>query len=137
MIDLKEYNILTDGGLAETGIRETRDCTVRAIAIALNVPYMKAHSYLKAYGRRNRCRFNFTRFMHVHLQLGSMFGKKIIPFRVSVNTVNNLLAYWSKYQIQGTYIIECSGHVFALIDGKIHDAYYNKNKKVKAIFKVY
>ena len=47
----------TDGGKADDGFNESRDCTVRALAISAGIKYYIAHNIARDAGRRNRCGF--------------------------------------------------------------------------------
>ena len=44
-------HLQTDGGRSESGLTEQKDCTVRAFAIARNIPYAAAHRELAKLGR--------------------------------------------------------------------------------------
>lgn len=47
--------IITDGGRSTSSHpKETRDCTVRALAVLKNIPYDEAHDIMRSLGRKDR-----------------------------------------------------------------------------------
>ena len=108
---------------------ETNDCTVRAASIALDISYAKAHAMLAKAGRPDKdgpraCVFsNFmktlgyvkheypARYCTVKKWYGPIHRRKYITFK-----------RWLPEHSTGRYIVDMRGHVFAVIDGVVHDA---------------
>lgn len=98
-----------DGGRGESGLKEARDCAVRATATVLGIPYAEAHAKLKALGRRDRCRFKFWRVTET-------LGLQQRP-DLTCRTLKSILPELSR----GRFIVRIARHVFAVVDGVIHD----------------
>lgn len=102
-------HIYNDGNKNGRYQNETNDCTVRAYAIAANIPYANAHAELFLFGRKNRHGINFIPFARSK-------GWKEYP-RPSME-VDSYVKYIA---LTGRWIIAVRGHVFAVVDGTIHD----------------
>lgn len=105
----------TDAGRSDTGINEHNDCTVRAYAAVMNISYMQAHADLFVAGRRMRRGFKVVGFFN------EKFGK---PQPRPHMTVVNYVKYIAH---TGKWIILIRGHVFAVINGVIHDINPTRN----------
>jgi hypothetical protein len=118
---------LSDGGRKEHGFKERGDCSVRAAAHALGIPYPDAHAKLKALGRKNRAGFNLyqpDRCRALGLSRRDcacgMMVKDVLP------TLDG-----------GRHIIEVSHHFFAVVDGKVFDSFIpNPRQHVRRIYTV-
>lgn len=105
----KIETVISDAGRASSGIDEKRDCTVRATATALDIPYAEAHAKLKALGRKDKRAFAFLRAAKIwnwetRPDLSCRSLKKILP-ELAI----------------GRFVVRVRGHVFAVVDGKISD----------------
>ena len=101
--------IHTDAGRSVGG--ERLDCSVRAVAIALQVPYALAHEKLRALGRQDGC-------VLYHCSSVFMDGLGLIQRPdLSCRTVANALGDMAT----GRFIVRVYAHVFAVVDGFIHD----------------
>lgn len=116
--------VKTDGGAkAEGRGRERADCTVRATAICLGVPYAEAHQRLAALGRKRGCRFPF----------GTVAAKLGLADRaeLSCRRLSTVLPQLGK----GRYVVSVSCHVFAVVDGVVHDTFVPKeNAHVRLVY---
>jgi hypothetical protein len=115
----------TDGGKVQEGFQhEYNDCAVRALAIAANVPYAKAHAALKAQGRRDRKGSKTFMLDKAIPAVGAKF-EFIRTFDITSRTYRKLYPTLQdilfKFK-QGRYILITRSHAQALIDGVIHDA---------------
>ena len=105
----------TDGGRTKEGFgTEVRDCGVRALACAAKISYSDAHDLAIYSGRKNRRRFNADQ-LYDDLGYQQVFtcnyrDKKPITVKTAIE----------KYP-KGRYILRISRHVFAVINGRIHD----------------
>jgi hypothetical protein len=103
----------TDGGRDQDGFEyETRDCAVRAIAIAASIPYAHAHALLKAEGRKDR---HGTKLL--------MSEKALIKTNAMVEGLHFIGTLSQLIQIypRGRYYVTVRHHALALVDGVIHD----------------
>ena len=103
----------TDGGKADDGFNETRDCTVRALAISAGIKYYIAHNIARDAGRRSRCGFYVPKIIKEAKKNGLQFYKCV---RSSI-TIQKFLKKYPK----GRFYCRRSGHAFAVIDGVILD----------------
>lgn len=101
-----------DGGRKRAGFhKEYSDCQVRSFAILTGMPYERAHAIYKKAGRENRERFNFDK-----IQLEKYGVKLHRDFKGDI-TLRDFLRIYSP----GRFVLRAWGHVFAVIDGKVHD----------------
>ena len=103
----------TDAGRASSGFAavERLDCSVRAVAVALRLSYAQAHGKLKALGRRTGCKLYGT-------PAAFLDGLGLIQRPdLSCRTVDKAV----RYMTEGRYIVRIAGHVFAVVNGVVHD----------------
>lgn len=92
---------------------ESRDCTVRALSLASNLPYEKVHKAWELVGRREKHGIVAKRYMQKVCDILGIDAKQV---RRS-GTLNKLKAKFNK----GKYFCLKRGHAFAVIDGVAHD----------------
>ena len=108
--------IITDGGKREAGIYDAMDCTVRALAIALDIPYYQAHKLMRERaGRKNWKGTGASEVVAALKDIGLEF-----------NAVQGSFYRWSLSHKQGTYYVMMRkrrklGHAIAIKDGVIYD----------------
>jgi hypothetical protein len=91
---------------------ETADCSVRAVAVAANVPYERAHALFERHGRERKRRtpvFISDRVCH------DLFMEEM----VIVNRPT--LAQFIREHREGRFFLSRGGHAFALVNGVVHD----------------
>ena len=116
-----------DGGRAEAGYKgEARDCTVRAIAIALGRPYQEVYDDMNAAGRKERKHkgasrssartgvYRQTTRRYLESQGWSWTPCMGIGTGCKVHLRSNELP-------TGRIIVKLSRHLAAVIDGVLHD----------------
>jgi hypothetical protein len=106
----------TDGGRSEAGFVEKNDCTVRAIAATAGMTYLQAHELLKHFGRRDKRKFKFVNWI---CSVRNINGHVPVPVTVSIGAKTT--GTFLKMKLSGRFIVRTKGHVFAVIDGVIHD----------------
>jgi hypothetical protein len=125
---------------------EANDCTVRALANVLGAPYPLAHRLLSAAGRKPKRGMLWSQWSKVYSRLGikmvsvhgstksARFIARASGVRLSQGiTIEKMLPLISK----GRYIVQVTGHVFAVIDGKILDYGYNPaGARVASLYKL-
>lgn len=114
--DVAEVQI-DDGGKKAAGIEDTNNCTVRALAICTGMDYKTCDITLTNLGRLpNRG----WKMMQRYEELPVKFEKTDFPReagpRPQVRTVLKKLK-------TGRHIVRIAGHVFAVVDGVIHDTF--------------
>lgn len=95
--------------------KQKNDCTVRALAIARRIDYDEAYEILAAAGRQ--CSKGIVFKDWIELQ---PWADKI-PFpAIKGEKRMNPVEFTRRFPI-GTYICKVSKHVFAVVDGVVHD----------------
>ena len=121
--------VITDGGRLSTHPNERLDCVVRGFAIAAGIPYPEAHAMFKAAGRRDRCR---TRNTILNKLMNGFIKTGINGFKVSrAGDCGITVKRYITEHSQGRYLLGRRGHVFAVIDGVIHDLECDLKLKAK------
>ena len=110
---------------------EKNNCTVRAFQNAFGTSYEEAYQLLKAHGRKDGKGFLFNSLMY-DLK-GSYKG---IPFKDHYNPRMTVGRFVNTFT-SGIFILRYRGHVFAVIDGVIHDSFrVNPNKRVLDFYSI-
>lgn len=104
---------VSDGGRASSMPGEKLDCSVRAAAIALDIPYPDAHALFTKHGRKPRHRTP-TRVSYIALSYTKAHSYTYTKRRPT-------LERFVREHPEGRYIIRVRGHMFTVIDGGIHD----------------
>jgi len=113
---------------------ETRDCAVKAVAIACGQEkdYRRVLELFRAKGRRNRGRTPFRVTESVVAALGCAminvtdhFGSK------TVRTLEREMRGMS-----GCYLIRVRGHVLSVVDGSVHDWTQGRCHRIQSIYKI-
>lgn len=125
---------------------EAKDCTVRALANAAGMPYKLAHRIMSKAGRKQGKGMYFEPLHDVYSRLGfrllGVYGdtkeaKYIGRFLQMDRQQGMTLAKAMNRLQQGRYIVKVSGHVFAVVDGKVLD--YGDNpagSRVQALYRL-
>lgn len=107
----------SDGGKSVAGFAERSDCTVRAMAILSEKSYSEVHAVMAEHGRVERKGFAFTcRAERIARDLGldlspakCVYGKTTVEWLIKLNPT-------------GKMIVAIRGHVFAVVEGVVHDS---------------
>lgn len=141
---MKKIQAVYRGATSETG-NEAKDCTVRALANATEMPYEKAHALLKKHGRKDRKGAYFPTMKAAYEEAGfvlyGVYGTtKSARYTARVakqeaQTGTTLAKLLPKLGF-GEYIVNTTGHAVAVVNGKIIDTFDNPaGKRVVAVFK--
>jgi len=108
---------------------EYNDCSVKALAIVTNQPYIKAHTVLQKLGRKNRkgC------MPHEILASIKEMGFSYKDCGRLAKTVTTLEAAVSPSR---RYICFVRGHVLAVVNGKIEDWTEGRKYRVQTVIEV-
>ena len=108
---------------------ETKDCTVRAVSIAIDIPYAVAHAMLSKAGRPDKDGPRasvFTAFMksigYTKYEYPARYYKVEKCYGTIERRARITFKRWLPEHSTGRYIVDMRGHVFAVIDGVVHDA---------------
>lgn len=115
-----------DAGRKSDGFgTEIRDCAVRAIALLLQTNYATAHEDLRALGRKAQRKFKWDLAVK-HYDLEKM---TFSPGPTVAAVLEDIPC--------GCFAITVRGHVFAVIDGVIHDTAkkgWHSRKRVQGLY---
>ena len=113
-------------------MKENNDCTVKALAIALNTSYAKAHTHLKRFcGRPDR---------------KGIVSRDVLPqsfkntkYRVGPYTRRNkvTLKKFCELHPQGRYYVSVRGHAIAVVDGVVYDHSDRPRRQVTFAIRIY
>lgn len=107
---------LTDAGRASSRRPKQRDdCTVRALAVARGLEYDAAYDTLAEAGRKASRRFDMVEWLNAQ-----PWAHKISFPAVKGQRRMNPDTFGREYA-QGVYICRTAKHVYAVVDGVIHD----------------
>jgi hypothetical protein len=99
---------------------QTNDCTVRAFALAFQIPYDQAYDYLKEQGRVCSKGFHLQKLLAKEPTIYGLNVKKIkIPFTAGSPRIK--VDDFVKMYPKGTYIIRIAKHVACVKDGVVYD----------------
>jgi hypothetical protein len=125
--------------------KETRDCTVRALASAAGMHYDNAHALLKKHGRKDRRGAFFSTMLAAYTEAGFVLDSvhgTTVSARYAARIANRkaqdgvTLAKLLPKLAFGEYIVNTTGHAVAVVNGKIIDTFDNPaGKRVIAVFK--
>lgn len=100
--------------------RQKDDCTVRAIAIALTLPYDTAYDMLADAGRKCSKRFHLDEWLKEQT-----FAHRIAFPAVKGERRMNPAKFCVTYP-RGRFICKVAKHVFAVVDGVVNDTHRNR-----------
>ena len=112
--------------------RETNDCTVRALAVAANIPYDQAHALMAKHGRKFRQgtmhKTQLKAYTEAGGELRAIFGSdKGARYRalqspdVPVTDGITLKTLLEKIPM-GRFVVIVKGHAFAVVNRKVADS---------------
>lgn len=118
-MDLKSKTICSDAGRSASGIKDKRDCTIRALALSAGIPYEYAHKIGVEAGRKNGKGFHPEKLLkYAKKEYGITYRKK----RYKSITIQRFI----KENPTGRYYVATNVHAFAIINGHIYDTGLNR-----------
>lgn len=107
-----------DGGrLSSRRPKQSNDCTVRALAIARELPYDEAYDTLAAAGRKCARGFHFAPWATRQ----PYFRKHAFQAVKGQSRMN--VAKFCETHPQGRWVVRTAKHVLAVVDGVAHDIF--------------
>ncbi len=125
---------------------EDNDCSIKAIAIACNIPYNKAHAAVKKQGRKSRKGTYTWQTLRAIKALGFIVTK--IPPSTIIRQypaghckLKNVTTHhpdrFNKVWADGrSYIFKTCGHMLAVVNGVNHDYTRSSACHVKSIYRI-
>lgn len=112
--EIYEYN---DGGRSKSKYKkQERDCVIRAFAIVFNLDYDLVHDAMQEKGRK----WGSSTKKTIWKSWIKHRGKKMAFPAIKDQKRLTSLGFCQKYT-KGRFVVQVAGHLFAVIDGKIHD----------------
>lgn len=125
--------VKTDGGLRKTRFNESRDCTIRALALSSGIKYEVAHKIGKDAGRKKRCGFYPEKLLEEAKKSNINFFKIIDEYGDGVRTFQpTTIKEFVKNHPSGRFYCRRRGHAFAVVDGVILDNTRNTPRQIIA-----
>ena len=113
--------------------KDMNACAVRALTIVLDLPYNEVFDLLQAAGRKYQSGTSTTIIEQVILNQGKRIIKKFPTqengSKYTPKTIHNIT-------YRGTYLAFTSGHVLAIINGKVIDWTENRKHHIKSVWKI-
>ena len=109
---------------------ETNDCSVKAVSISCDVPYIVAHTALKKNGRQKRRGALESMIRKSFIDLGF----KAEPIRTTAATVKTLE---NDPAVQkGYFVAMVNRHILAIVNGKIEDHSEGSKRRIMQVYRV-
>jgi hypothetical protein len=105
--------------------REQNDCTVLAVAIAMNLDYKWVHDELSRNGRQDGCGLRVDWLSQWLLKHN---------FQCRTDLVNVSLRSIAPILMKGRYVLRNQSHCFAAVDGKVFQCGWPIRGKVKRVY---
>lgn len=122
---------------ARTVIKEKRDCSVRALARALDVSWQTAHAICKKHGRKNKKGFSLIgtvfNMRRNEFKMFEFYGKKFLV--TMYGRPKMTMATFVASFPEGRFIVCVPRHYCNVIDGNVYDQ-DNTRQRVKYYFKI-
>ena len=113
---------------------EKNDCSVKALAIAANMPYRQAHEIMRKFGRKNRRgAFNFQ--ILAAMRAVGLNLENISNHISNFSTVNRFEQFHGN--IKGTFVIFVHNHVLVWKNGKTEDWSAHSRKRIQMVYYVH
>lgn len=113
---------------------ETKDCSVKALAIVASVDYTAAHAALKQQGRKNRKGCSTHQINRAAIALGCVVVQIDKPAAAkTMKTVGPALLASGQ---PGAHLIYMRGHVAAVVAGQVADWTRGRRHRVSSIFRI-
>ena len=109
---------------------ETNDCSVKAVSISCDVPYIVAHTALKKNGRQKRRGALESMIRKSFIDLGFK-SEPIRTTAATVKTLENDPAVQKGYFVALVY-----GHILAIVNGKVEDHSEGSMRRIRQVYKV-
>jgi len=111
---------------------ESRDCTVRSIALTTGEGYEMAHYALEEQGRVRRMSTSICSMFDACKSLGYKMERMKPEEYAGAKTAISA----ARMNLPGRYILSFSGHVAAMIDGKVLDWTEGRRHRIERIYRV-
>lgn len=141
---IKNSKDVIEGWEDRTTMKEKCDCTVRALATALAIPYRAAHKLAELYGRKPKQGMNSWDWYRMLGELEQAEAIKMMPknetqrYYKSTDRYRRMkLSTFTQVHNTGTYILDLRAHATSVVNGVVVESHgYAKDQYVLAAWKV-
>jgi hypothetical protein len=116
--------VQNNGGMTNLDKPDRANCTVRSLAIAYNIPYLKAYELCKAAGRKD------NRGFYTHKLMQYIWDQGYKYMKVGVGRKGITLRRFLEQNPVGIFICTRRGHAFTVIHGEVHDTISNSERQI-------
>jgi hypothetical protein len=116
--------VQNNGGMTNLDKPDRNNCTVRSLAIAYNIPYLKAYELCKAAGREDNKGFYTNKIMNHVWKKGYKYMK------VGVGRKGMTIRRFLEQNPIGIFLCTRRGHAFTVIHGEVHDTTPNTERQI-------
>jgi hypothetical protein len=116
--------VQNNGGMTNLDKPDRNNCTVRSLAIAYNIPYLKAYQLCKAAGRKDNRGFYTNKIMNHVWKKGYKYTK------VRIGRKGMTIRKFLEKNPIGIFLCTRRGHAFTIIHGEIHDIVTNTERQI-------
>lgn len=129
------YHYNDGGKITSKRPKQKNDCTVRAIALACEIPYDQAYDVLKKAGRKSNQGFEFSGFIKKQPCIN---GKRLQwrPFQAVKGQPRMKPETFIQQFPKGKFILSIAGHVSVVINGINHDTFEQWGRCVYGVWEV-
>lgn len=130
-----------DGGRSEHFRGETRDCVCRAIAIAMERPYIEVYNELNEWAKKERRRDGRQSSARTGVYKGTI--RKYMAAQGWVWTPTMSIGSGTTVHLRadelppGRLVVSVSKHVVAVIDGMVHDIFNPARGGTRCVYGYY
>ena len=121
--------IRNDGGRKAAGFKGNRDCGIRAVAIACEIPYKEAQRLLREYSRKGRLGSGAIARGIYKEDMSAALASLGWSWRPAPK-LEGRKARYGDLPPQGRYIARMARHYAAVLDGDLHDDWNSSSKMV-------
>ena len=109
-----------------------KSCTVLALAKAKQLPFYVAQALAAGLGRQPNNGFNF----YTLAKAANLKEHKVQNWKAKSGFRRCRVDSFLRENPVGRFVVKVPGHVFAVIDGKVHDTMYQPMRIVRAVWEV-
>lgn len=127
--------------------KQQNDCTVRAFALVMGIPYDTSYDLLRAAGRKASRAFDIEKYCrshtydqptegrrwYFHLEKMGLYKGQRYGRATTKGATRYRLMDFLKDNPTGQFMVGTAGHIFAVLDGVVHDDlpwHYEENRPV-------
>ena len=130
--------LYTKAYAAAAKLRETNDCTVKAVAVVTGLPYAEAHALLRRYGRRPGHGMTAFGPKGYHAAIESLGFTVTRLEGHALNRCKTIVTLGRALPSRGVFLVLTSSnrHVLAARGGQVHDYTAGRRHRIASVWRV-